>query len=504
MQIEEMISKNRAECCGCEACANICPKNAITMIRDAEGFAYPKINPELCIQCGRCDATCPALNFEKKFPDELPKVFVATYPDEKILRHSSAGGVFSALSEIILREGGVVFGAGFDKKWRVVHSAARTLDDLESLRRSKYVQSQIGDVYRQVRDALKSGSVLFSGTPCQCAGLKHFLGEEPDNLLTVDLICHGAPSPAVWEYYIGTIDEDHEVAYVNFRNKRNGWLNYRFEINFKDRGYRSTSLGGDIYGKLFLHDVTLRPSCSACKFKFPNGRSDLTLGDAWGIKDYAPEMSDNRGTSLIIVHTPKGKNFFEQLNLIKKQVKFHAAIRRNPVFMRPCVADTRRENFFADFYKSDNKLGVMHKYFLEDNTEIRKENGVKNGRMYNETYRAVVAHIRKQFKKNILVITPPLDDNALKALESHFEQNFSDCGVYLLKFKDKGLLNCTETFSSVAFDLKDEVAALNNLVKQYNITEICAEEPPQFDSSVVTEWLKTCGLPVRTFSSNAE
>ena len=137
MKIEDMIKNNRADCCGCESCANICPKNAIEMIRDAEGFAYPKINPELCIKCGRCDATCPSLNFHEKFPDELPKVFVAINRDKKILRHSSSGGVFSAISVIILNDGGIIFGAGFDNNWRVKHTQAENFIELENLRGSK-------------------------------------------------------------------------------------------------------------------------------------------------------------------------------------------------------------------------------------------------------------------------------------------------------------------------------------------------------------------------------
>lgn len=149
MKIEEMISANRADCSGCEACANVCPKNAIEMRRDAEGFAYPTINRELCVSCGKCDATCPALNFTKKFPDTLPKVFAAINPDEKIRRHSSSGGAFTALSELVLQSGSVVFGAGFDENFHVKHTAAHTPDELENLRGSKYVQSKIDDVYRR-------------------------------------------------------------------------------------------------------------------------------------------------------------------------------------------------------------------------------------------------------------------------------------------------------------------------------------------------------------------
>ena len=487
MKIEEMIAAERADCSGCSACANICPKDAITMTRDAEGFAYPKINPDLCIKCGRCDATCPALNAKKNLPDALPKVFVATYPDEKVLRHSSAGGVFSALSEIILREGGIIFGAGFDKKFHVHHTAAHNLDELENLRRSKYVQSQIGDVYRQVRDALKSQKVFFCGTPCQCAGLKHFLGGDPDNLLTADLVCHGAPSPALWEYYIGSFNDAQEVAHINFRSKRTGWKGYRFEINFKDRVRYSNGLGADVYGKFFLDNLTLRPSCYSCKFKFPNRQADLTLGDAWGVQNYAPEMFDNRGTSLVIVHTAKGKDFFERLTLNKKQVDFNTAIRSNPSFIIPWSADTRRKSFFDEFSKSDNKVAVLQKYFEQDKATIRKE-PAKPGQTYNEIYRGVVEHIRKQFKRNILIVGVSSES---------FKQQLEGCGVYVLKVVD-GKIICTEEFSSLAFEQKD-LAALNDFAKRFNVTEVFVGDLA--NAASVEEWIKTCDLPVQTLKA---
>lgn len=504
MKIEEMIKANRADCSGCAACANICPKNAIELTRDAEGFAYPKINPELCIKCGRCDATCPALNYTKTFPDAFPEAFVAIHNDAKILRHSSAGGAFTALSEIILREGGIIFGAAFDKKWRVYHTSARTLDELESLRGSKYVQSQIGDVYRQVKDALQSQKVLFSGTPCQCAGLKSFLGGDHENLLTVDIICHGVPSPAIWEYYINSNWDGHEVVHVNFRSKRSGWK-ARTEINFNDRGYYTSDNGSYPYGKLFLFGLSERPSCHACKFKFPNGKSDLTLGDAWGVSKYAPEFFDNRGVNVVFIHTAKGKDFFGQTNMKTQAVSFYRAADSNKQIAISLVADKRRENFFAEFAKAADKLAVMEKYFYQDDAEIRKEASAQNRSNFRANYNAVAAHIRKQFKRNVLVVTSPLDDAAQKSLDDYLAQNFTDCGIYLLKFKEEGKLTYTETFSSLTVELKEEFAALTNFVKQFNITDIYTDEPLQFASSVVTDWLKIfCGLSVQTLPHQSD
>ena len=298
MKIEDMISKNRADCSGCAACANVCPKNCIAMLRDDEGFSYPNINHEVCISCGKCEKVCPALNFKPTMPDKLPEVFVAIHPDEKIRRHSSSGGVFTALSELILSTGGIIFGAGFDENWRVVHTSAENLDELENLRGSKYVQSQIGDVYKRVKVELEKGRrVLFSGTPCQCGGLKSFLGKDYDNLLTVDFICHGTPPPPLWESYLEYIAQDHEIAHVNFRSKRDGWET-ALEINFYDCGYYKKNTNTYIYLKIFMNEIDLRPACYNCKFKFTNIKSDVTLADAWGVQQFAPQLIDNKlGTS---------------------------------------------------------------------------------------------------------------------------------------------------------------------------------------------------------------
>lgn len=470
MKIEEL---RRADCNGCEACANICPKNAIAMTRDAEGFAYPKINSELCIKCGRCDAICPALNFKEKIPAALPKVFAVINPDEKIRRHSSSGGVFTALSEKILHDGGIVFGAAFDKNFNVVHSAANNLDELENLRGSKYVQSRIGNVYRQVKDALNSRKVLFSGTPCQCVGLKHFLGADHENLLTVDVICHGAPSPAIWEIYIGELGHSHDIAHVNFRSKRNGWAISNVEINFSDKGYYFCSLSQNLYGKIFLSSLSERPSCSSCKAKFPNCASDLTLGDAWGVQNFALEMFDNRGTSIVFIHTDKGKKFFEQLTLNKKQIAFDIATRSNIAFMTSLVADTRRENFFADIARSADKFAVIEKYFYQDDAVIRKKNGEQN----RQLYQSILAQIIQQTKKNILVVTA--DEHDRKKLEEFFAASHEDCGLHVIQPKD--------------------IATLPDLIKQNNIAEIFIKKPIELSPAMI-HGIGVCNLPVKIFS----
>ena len=395
MKIEQMIAANRADCSGCAACANVCPRNAIVMRRDVEGFAYPAIIRERCVACGKCDATCPALNFKKKFPDRFPKVFAAINPNKKIRRHSSSGGIFTALSEIVLRGGGIVFGAGFDKNFRVVHKAARTSDELENLRGSKYVQSEIGDVYRQVWNALKSCVVLFSGTPCQCAGLKNFLGGKPENLFLVDIVCHGTPSPALWEKYIGEFTHAHEVRHVNFRSKRRGWQVSHMEINFADQGHYLRPINQDVYGKIFLSSLSERPSCHACKFKFPSVQSDLTLGDAWGIQRFAPELFDNRGTSIVIVHTELGGEFLTHAGLIGREVKFLDATANNPCFVMPSIADPRREEFFAHVAKVPDTVAVMQNYSMQDDAELRRQVANYRQQILAQKFFELAAHYMK-------------------------------------------------------------------------------------------------------------
>ncbi|MBR0260478.1 MAG: Coenzyme F420 hydrogenase/dehydrogenase, beta subunit C-terminal domain [Selenomonadaceae bacterium] len=501
MKIEEMIAANRADCSGCEACANICPKNAITMTRDAEGFAYPKIDSELCIKCGRCDATCPALNFTKKTITELPPVFVATYQNDKILRHSSSGGMFTALSEIVFNNGGVVFGASYDKNWHVCHTVAKNLDELENLRGSKYVQSQIGDVYRRVKETLKSTSVLFSGVPCQCAGLKHFLGKDYDNLLTVEILCHGVPSPAIWESYIGELSYAHEVTRVNFRSKREGWGTSRIDINFADKGHFTNTNVNHLYGRLFLRGLSERPSCQICKFKFPNGQSDLSLGDAWGVKDFAPEMYDKRGVSVVFVHTAKGKDFFERANLNAKQVKFADAVKKNSRFIAPTLSDQRREKFFAELAENPDWFSVMRQYYIQGDEEIRKIRNKNNGALFKKMFQEILSPMRKQFSQNALIVSSVRDKSGQEFLATFFEQNLENCGFYFLQPRDNGKFLCTENFSGFKFELKDN-DALSGFVKKYNITGIFVEKPLDFGelSPLIIEWLKTCGLPVQLFA----
>ena len=485
MKLEEMILNNRADCSGCAACANICPKDCIQMTRDAEGFDYPEINHEVCIKCGRCEKVCPALNFKETLPDKLPEVFVAVHRDAKTRRHSSSGGTFSALAEIILNAGGIIFGAGFDENWHVIHTSAENFDELENLRGSKYVQSEIGDVYKRVKIELESGRrVLFSGTPCQCAGLKSFLGKVYDNLLTVEIICHGTPSPFLWESYIDYRTQGHDIANVNFRSKRFGWLTNHFEINFYDCGYYAKPNGQDLYLYNFLHGMTERPSCHGCKFKFPNTKSDVTIGDAWGVQNFAPKMFDNRGTSLVIVHTDNGKNFFAKTNLIKQAASFDVIPTTNPCFITSSIPDSRRADFFNDLKNfSHMPVAVMQKYFHQNPNKVNSSGRNLNQEAVNK-YAAILRNMAHLRKSNLLFMTPTIDKTFTEFLTEDIFKNFKDSGIYIVQMHGDGKMFFADALHNlIKFTIPASSGNIQGLMKDFNITEIFIDERLDFDEA---------------------
>lgn len=302
--------KNKCDCCGCAACDNICPQNCITMIEDDEGFLYPTVNQQRCVNCNLCVHTCPMIEAQKiKQPAETEKrMAYAAYARDKNLRlQSSSGGIFSLLAEWILQKEGVVFGAAYDKNFLAHHIAIEKVEDLPVLRGSKYLQSRTEKAFQQVRDYLNSGEmVLYTGTACQIAGLKRYLRKEYPNLYTIDVLCHGVPSPKVWEKYIGCMQNNTHLTNINFRDKIHGWKQYSVTMKYEDDIKKSEAYWENPYMRMFLKNICLRPSCYACRYKEMNRPSDITIGDAWGINDYMPEMDDDNGTSVVITHSDKG------------------------------------------------------------------------------------------------------------------------------------------------------------------------------------------------------
>lgn len=363
-------------CSGCHACYNACPKHCITMKSDNEGFWYPQMEQANCINCGLCERVCPILH--KITVNRAPQAYAAYLGDEKTRMESSSGGIFTALAEDVSKQGGVVFGACFDKNFDVVHDYAETIQELEKFRGSKYVQSKIGDTYRQAKDFLETGRpVLFSGTPCQIGGLKSYLGKEYNNLICQDLICHGVPSPKVWQKYVAFREAEAGVPArrIAFRSKDEGWKRYSVSFEFKnDTEYRET-LDRDLYMRAFLHNVCLRPSCYHCAFKTLHRQSDITLADFWGIERIVPEMFDDKGTSLVLVNTPKGQTLFERIaaKAVVKKVDWQQISGLNPAAYQSAIPSPYRQAFFE---KLDDQgfEELIKKYGIDPiSTRIRRK-----------------------------------------------------------------------------------------------------------------------------------
>ncbi|MCD7894895.1 MAG: Coenzyme F420 hydrogenase/dehydrogenase, beta subunit C-terminal domain [Erysipelotrichaceae bacterium] len=246
--------------------------------------------------------------------------YAALNLNDDIRNKSSSGGIFYEIAKYVVLNDGVVYGARYDDHWLVVHDHTENIKDISSFLGSKYVQSNMNNQYEKIKIDLMSGRlVLFSGTPCQIRGLQCFLGKEYENLITVDFICHGVPSPKVWEKYINELSNGHNITKINFRDKSKGWQHFSLRIDFSDGNYYSKTQQEDLYMRGFLQDIYLRPSCYQCRFKGIERKSDLTLADYWGINNIYPELYDDKGTSLIFIHSKKGKNIFLKIsNSLKK------------------------------------------------------------------------------------------------------------------------------------------------------------------------------------------
>lgn len=340
---------DHTHCTGCTACAAVCPKDAIAMERDREGFARPAVDGAKCIRCGRCTNLCPALHPQE--PKPLPAAFAAWTRDDAIRRDSTSGGVFTALAEFVLEGGGVVFGAAFDAQQHLCHTACFHKEELWRLRGAKYVQSDLGSTFRTVKECLESRQVLFSGTPCQVDGLYRYLGGRPENLTTCDLVCHGVPSPGVWEDTARSIErrKRKSLQAVRFRNKVTGWKDSHFTAVYDDGSVDSAPLFRTEYGHAFGRALFLRPSCYRCPYASMTRPGDFTLGDFWGLRpDELPEQQE-KGVSLLLVNTAHGSHLFDQLPLSRQAFPVERAIAGNPRLASPTVCPPDRAAFFAAY-----------------------------------------------------------------------------------------------------------------------------------------------------------
>lgn len=360
---QHTLGDERDACTGCAACAAICPVDAIAMRPDAEGFHHPNIDSDVCTDCGMCRKICPVNkprgnkssgDVEEKTASS-PAVWAAWHLDEEIRRQSSSGGVFTALAENVLAKGGVVVGAAFDQQLVVRHCIIESITDLHRLRGSKYVQSEISpELYRTVRHLLKEGrTVLFSGTPCQVAGIRKFIKGPCDRFYCCDIVCHGVPSARLFKKYVQeNLKKDEQLTTVSFRDKATGWK--KFNICWHLDGGKTRSFGvmlADPYMAAFLRDIALRESCYMCHFTNIHRAGDLTMADFWGVTKKYPEYdTDDKGTSLVLVNTPKGQAWLDgcRTRLFLGPADLDTAIIGNPMLVRSVPRPLDRDVFYID------------------------------------------------------------------------------------------------------------------------------------------------------------
>lgn len=357
--------KDKKRCSGCSACYASCPKHCIEMKSDNEGFKYPVVDVERCIQCGACEKNCPIQNLvrEKQVPQ---KAYLVQHKNEDIRMDSSSGGAFTAIASYVLSKGGVVFGAAYDEQFRVRHCYTEDIDELWKFRNSKYVQSDMGECFIQVREFLRADRlVCFSGTPCQIEGLNHFLGNPYEKLVLVDVVCHGIPSPLVWKKYL-------EYQKVNDDKPDN--------IRFRDKfyGYKYSTMSLIKNGKIIYHagsqldpmlrafftDICDRPSCYACPFKKRYRVSDITIWDCFSVYDFDKNMDDDKGTTRVLCHTEKGAEIMQELKSFVrcKEVDPDKLVRGVKEMYESVPLNSKRKQFFQDARELSGKE-LFEKYY---------------------------------------------------------------------------------------------------------------------------------------------
>lgn len=380
---------SKTHCCGCSACVERCPKKCIRLVEDNEWFMYPSVNQDLCIDCGLCDKVCPVINPPQK-REPLSSQYAININDTDRLM-SSSGGVFVSLARYVINNEGIIFGAVFESDFsKVIHTYTEDMDGVKPMMGSKYLQSDINSAYEHCKKCLKKGQlVLFTGTPCQIAGLKTFLGTDYSNLITVDFICHGVPSPGIWEKYLNEYKNFFQqdfIQNISFRDKTHGWHNYGVSVTLDSTALSCASTNkGKIftphreneYMRAFLNDLCLRPICYECPFKDGKSGSDLTLADFWGIENLYPEIDDDKGVSLVIVKTEKASELLNKTGVNHKAIKTEEALRFNPAYMCSPALPKKRNLFFKLLNKGKS-ITIANKKCLSPSISTRIKKKISN------------------------------------------------------------------------------------------------------------------------------
>lgn len=369
-----ILPDHKDKCCGCRACEQICPVRCISFSEDTEGFFYPSVNRDLCIGCGKCERVCPIISDAgyTAIKDSCdPIAFGVRNKDDDVRKESSSGGVFSVFADKILADGGLVCGCALDKSLKARHIIISSKEQLPMLRKSKYVQSDLTNIYVSVRDYLRQGKkVLFVGTPCQAAGLHSFIGQDTPGLYICDFICHGVPSQKIFDSYICSLEEKYgKIEEFSFRNKDRGWNSSGLQlgtraVSEKGQALRFFPAFRDPYMNGFLENLYLRPVCYECPFKrLPKYYSDVTIADFWGIRKIDPSFDDGKGTSLVLINSDRGKELFESVRqeCFVKQYDVRQATKKNPTLFRSSRRNAGRSSFFA-LYENAGFSKVQKKY----------------------------------------------------------------------------------------------------------------------------------------------
>lgn len=305
---------DKTKCSGCMACYNICPQKCISMVEDEEGFLYPKVDMDTCVNCDLCDRTCP-LNEKNNKKYGVVQSKIVQNKDLEVLRQSTSGGAFTPIAQYVLQRKGVVFGVEMDADSNFVkHIKVEREESLIRFRNSKYVQSYVGNSFDDAKQELQKGRlVCFSGTPCQIQGLKNYLHKEYENLITVDVVCRGVPSPGVWKKYTDYLKRKGKLSSVRFRDKSLGYQYSTMEVVYKDGKIERNGIESDQWLRMFFSGMILRPSCPACNFRSVERCSDFTIWDCFNVSDLTKDLDETKGATRMLIHTKRGQEIFNEI-----------------------------------------------------------------------------------------------------------------------------------------------------------------------------------------------
>ena len=386
--------KDKELCCGCTACKSVCPVDAISMVRDEEGFLYPKIDLNKCIKCGACKRVCPITN-EKKFLNFEPKAYIFQSKNEDIRKNSTSGGFYSVIGEYVIKNNGVVYGAAYDKNFKVQHDVADTINGLNKFRKSKYVQSDLKNTFREVKEFLNDGRlVCCSGTPCQIAGLKSYLKKDYDNLILVDIMCHSVPSPLFFEkykeYILKKMNAD-KILNIDFRDKSKYGYKYSMMTVETNNGKYSEGVDTDPYLRAFFGDYSVRPSCYNCQFKTMKRVSDITIWDCFNINEIDKEFDDDKGTTRILVQSEKGYNLINNFNNVRiKEIPLELAVKKVKEMTNSVSYNSKRTEFFKNI---NNENNIEH--YFSKNLKTRLNSFIRKVLSISGLYTVVKTFLKK-------------------------------------------------------------------------------------------------------------